>query len=95
MGAPRSELPAEDIDAETYAAYWCSRDGRNHLFERDQFTARADGFWSKCRRGKNLPQRTVFRSEMSQDELGFDRDTSKDCRTCFFTGPQAPQEWTW
>lgn len=84
MGALCGELPVEDVFDATYAAYWWEKDGRNHLIDRELFTPGAEVFWPRCTRGRKIPQRTMFRGELSEHELGADRDTSQDCRACFF-----------
>jgi hypothetical protein len=71
-------------EADQYIVLRWSRDGRNHRFERGQLRPDAQAFWPKCTCGKAVPQRTCFRDELSP-ELGDDRDTAQDCRTCFAT----------
>ncbi|WP_020657391.1 hypothetical protein [Amycolatopsis benzoatilytica] len=88
------QLPADEVAAATYAVHRWAKDGRNHRFDRELFYPGAEVFWPKCTRGKRVPQRTCFASELSA-ELGDDRDRAEDCRTCFWTGPRGPRQVWW
>jgi hypothetical protein len=87
------ELPPAEIEATLYAVHFWARDTRNHRFEREAVESSAETLWPKCTRGKRVPQRTCFRDELSE-ELGDDRDTSRDCRTCFST-VREPRRRVW
>lgn len=94
MGMMCGELPAEDVAAVTDAVHRWEKDGRNHRFERGQFTSGQAAAWPKCTRGVAIPQRTCFLDELSP-ELGDDRDRTNDCRPCFSDGPPAPRKRAW
>lgn len=77
------ELPAAEVDAAVYTVRYWARDGRNHLFWRDEFGSPVtDVHEAQCTRGRPIPARWAFRDELSQ-ELGEDRDHTRNCWTCF------------
>lgn len=92
MGALCGELPVEDVAAATDVVCQWQKDGRNHRFSRDQVGNEV--LWPRCTRGKAIPQRMAFASELSR-ELDEGRDHGADCRTCFFTGQPAARKRTW
>ncbi|WP_326836225.1 hypothetical protein VSH64_15090 [Amycolatopsis rhabdoformis] len=67
-----------------FAVHFWAGDTRNHRYARAQLEdSRRDTFLPDCTPdGFVIPARWAFRSELSQ-ELGADRDRSRDCRTCF------------
>jgi hypothetical protein len=67
-----------------FAVHFWAGDTRNHWYPRAQLEDdERDTFHPDCTPdGFMIPARWAFRSELSQ-ELGADRDQSRDCRPCF------------
>jgi hypothetical protein len=78
------ELPAAEVEHTLNAVHFWARDTRNHRYRRDQLTDPArDLLEPQCSQARyTIPARYAFRDELSQ-ELGEDRDRSRDCPACF------------
>lgn len=78
------ELPAAEVERTLYAVHFWARDTRNHRYRRDQLADPIrDLLEPQCSQARfTIPARYAFRDELSQ-ELGDERETSRDCRSCF------------
>ncbi|QRP44657.1 hypothetical protein [Amycolatopsis sp. FDAARGOS 1241] len=76
-------LPADEIEEAAYAVHFWAEEARNHLFRRAEVDDPVhDVLEPQCTRGRVIPARWVFRSELS-DEHGGDRDRPREGRLCF------------
>lgn len=77
-------LSAAEVDGVLYAVHWWACDTQNHRYRRDQLADPAQGLLEpQCTQGRGAPAtKHAYRAELSQ-ELGDDRDTSRDCHPCF------------
>lgn len=80
MAQPRQAVVWPD----EFAIHFWAGDTRNHRYLRSQLEdPERHTLAPNCTLSSFvIPSRWAFRSELSQ-ELGPDRDTSRDCRTCF------------
>jgi hypothetical protein len=77
------ELPAAEVERELYAVHFSARDTRNHRYLREQLADPDRAYTPECTRHKyDIPQRWAWRDELSE-ELGDDRDHTRDCWPCF------------
>ncbi|MGW4483788.1 hypothetical protein ACWEOE_08095 [Amycolatopsis sp. NPDC004368] len=81
------EFTANEVDAALFAVHFWAGDTRNHRYLRTQLEDdERDTFQPDCTLKRFvIPARWAFRSELSADELGDDRDKARDCHTCFRT----------
>ncbi|MEV8610124.1 hypothetical protein AB0383_19730 [Amycolatopsis sp. NPDC051373] len=79
------ELPPAAVDTALYGVHFWAGDTRNHRYLRSQLDdPERDTFQPECTLSSFvIPRRWAFRSELSADELGEDRDKTRDCRPCF------------
>lgn len=84
LAAEVSENPTpEEIDHAAYAVHYWSGDYRNHKYSRMLFRDPNNGvFAPHCISLYPVASRWAFLSELSE-ELGDDRDKSRDCFVCF------------
>lgn len=78
------ELSAAEVDAALFSVHFWAGDTRNHKFLRNQTEDDARDTFDPACTDYIIPARWAFRSELSE-ELGDNRDHSRDCRPCFRT----------
>ncbi|MDT8911739.1 hypothetical protein [Amycolatopsis sp. PS_44_ISF1] len=77
------ELPASEVDRLRYAVHFNAKDTRNHRYDREHLAVSDRPYSPECSRYKYaIPARWAWRGELSE-ELGDDRDRTRDCPVCF------------
>jgi hypothetical protein len=78
------QLSAGEVDDALYAVHFWTRGTQNHRYLREQINdPLVDFLQPECSKARfTIPARYAFRDELSQ-ELGDDRDRTRDCRSCF------------
>jgi hypothetical protein len=84
MTASTGNLSVAEVEYALYAVHFWARGAQNHRYLREQIdNPLVDFLQPECSRARfTIPARYAFRDELSQ-ELGDDRDHTRDCRSCF------------
>lgn len=78
------DLTPLEVDDALYSVHFWTRGTQNHRYLREQIdNPLVDFLQPECSKARfTIPARYAFRDELSQ-ELGDDRDRTRDCRSCF------------